>query len=668
MRVGRVRGTAALAAACGALAGMAQPAVAAELERCGGDRPRSCLRMTVPLDRSGAVPGTVRLRVDRHRATRKATRPPLFLLAGGPGQSAITAWSTSAVDATLGRATRRTRDVIVIDQRGTGRSGLLDCPAVQRGSFDAIGACAAKLGPARDFFTSADMADDIDAVRAALGAERIALVGVSYGTHLALTYAGRHPTRVERLLLDSPVPPAGVDLFARPSMRAAPRVVASTCGRRRCRSFTRDAAADLRALAARLEDGPMRGLVTRPDGRRRPAAIDGAGLLEMIAGGDVSGLFADYIPGAVRRARQGDPALLLRTARLLRRSAGETDDARTMSLASYLATLCGESGLPWTAATAPGERLAAASLLAEGLGADAFAPFGPKTALGYAPLRACARWPYPSRPAAAPAPPPDVPALVLVGARDSRTPVADARAVAALLPRAELRVVRNAGHSVLGAGAFECPMRAAGRFLAGRPAGGCAAIAPVTLGVWKPPPSRVGDLPTFGLRPRVGRTLAAVDATATDFVSVFLPEMMAALEQAFAGEEPSRFSPRFGALRGGSYVAATSGVRFERASVVQGVRVSGALRGATPKRMRLRVRIGGRAGLRGRLTFSRRGVSGEVDGRRVRIRRTIPSLALMAESERAATPPDPLAVLREALDADPRPPAPSLAPPPNPFR
>jgi len=198
---------------------------------------RSCARLTVPLDRSGTVPGTVILRVERQKAKR-STRPPLFLIAGGPGRSTTRTFDRDTVSDLFGTESR-SRDIVLMDQRGTGGSGALDCPALQRGQAKvaAIAECAARLGPRRDFYSSTDMADDIDAVREALGAEQIAIFGAAYGTHVALTYARRYPSRVDRIVLDSVHGPNGADVFQRSSMAAVPRVLNRLCGRRQCRDF-----------------------------------------------------------------------------------------------------------------------------------------------------------------------------------------------------------------------------------------------------------------------------------------------------------------------------------------------------------------------------------------------------------------------------------------------
>ena len=133
------------------MAAPAPPADAAlRFKRCGGYG-FACARMNVPLDRTGAVPGRVSLLVKRVRARRQgSTRPPLFVLAGGPGQSATQSFGGDALGVLY--PAYGGRDLIVYDQRGTGRSGLLRCRGLERSNLlragRAAGACARSLGAA----------------------------------------------------------------------------------------------------------------------------------------------------------------------------------------------------------------------------------------------------------------------------------------------------------------------------------------------------------------------------------------------------------------------------------------------------------------------------------------------------------------------------------------
>ncbi|MDQ6750841.1 MAG: alpha/beta hydrolase, partial [Actinomycetota bacterium] len=194
-----------------------------QFKRCPDLVGAQCARVSVPLDRSGTLAGTISLDVARVRA-RHPSRRAILVLQGGPGgagRSLVGALRDPLYPAL------EDRDLIGLDPRGTGRSGLLRCPALERvtsvqGEAPAAAQCAATLGPARDFYTTEDTVADIEAVRAALGIDTLTIYGVSYGTKTALVYASRHPDRVDHLVLDSTLPLDGPDAFNTANLRAAP--------------------------------------------------------------------------------------------------------------------------------------------------------------------------------------------------------------------------------------------------------------------------------------------------------------------------------------------------------------------------------------------------------------------------------------------------------------
>jgi len=179
---------------------------------CGKPTGVLCTTVVVPLARSGALPGTLSLHVEVVPAGG-VPRGVMFLLAGGPGQGSAQVFGLGSDSAlSLYRFLFPGYTLVAYDDRGTGTSGLLDCPTLQLANTadseqSAAAACADALGPQRDFYSTAEHAEDLDAVRQALGFDKIALYGVSYGTKLALAYALAHPDHVERLLLDSVLPP-----------------------------------------------------------------------------------------------------------------------------------------------------------------------------------------------------------------------------------------------------------------------------------------------------------------------------------------------------------------------------------------------------------------------------------------------------------------------------
>jgi len=161
----------------------------------------------------------IKLHVMLIPATKAIAKPdPVFMLAGGPGQAA-----TEAYPALLYRLDElvKERDIILVDQRGTGLSNPLDCfpdyenPNSLNLSFEEMAAlqtqqmqkCLAEYNAAPEFYGTQNAMDDLEQLRLALGYEQINLMGVSYGTRAALVYLRRHEKAVRSLVIDGVVPP-----------------------------------------------------------------------------------------------------------------------------------------------------------------------------------------------------------------------------------------------------------------------------------------------------------------------------------------------------------------------------------------------------------------------------------------------------------------------------
>ncbi|MBJ7332821.1 MAG: alpha/beta fold hydrolase [Solirubrobacteraceae bacterium] len=438
---------------------LATPATGAAADCPAADR---CGTVTVPLDRTAAVPGKIPLRYAVVRG-RDKDAAPLVLLPGGPGQAGLL--FTRDWNLLLGLTDVR-RTFVTVDTRGTGGSGLLRCPAFER-ALDRSpaasgGGCGTSLGAARSFYRSADSADDLDALRRRLGVDRIAILAVSYGTRIAVEYARRYPDHTDRVILDSAVDD-GTDAMLAETFEAVPRVLRAVC-RFGCPGGGPHPLTDLHALADDLREDSER--VVLQDGTR--VRFDADELLGMLVTTDLDPGLMQRFPGAVRAALQGR---LQRFTRLEQAAAelNVVEPPRAFSSALYAATLCEESPLVWNPATAPAERRreALAALAARPL--TDFAPFGREEAVANGLLPLCGDWPAPTR-APLPAPPAatPVPILVLSGQLDLRTPLEAARRLAARLGNATVVTAPGVGHSVYGADLDGCATRAVAVFLRGQ--------------------------------------------------------------------------------------------------------------------------------------------------------------------------------------------------------
>src|SRR3954447_860950 len=247
-----------------------------------------CATMRVPLDRTGKTPGTIGLKVAREDRTVRSGKI-LISLSGGPGQGAVAV--APFVEQAMAPALVHHK-LVVLDQRGTGDSGVLRCPRLQRSRllnpFTAklAAQCAGDLGPKRSFYTTADTVADLEDLRQQIGVEKLALQGTSYGIFVAQQYARLHPDHVERLVLDSVVGADGVDAFLVDSWAAVPRILTELCGGELCRGITTDPVGEMRALAAKLESVPMKGTVIDGRGRRETRSVGGVGLVSLLIAGD----------------------------------------------------------------------------------------------------------------------------------------------------------------------------------------------------------------------------------------------------------------------------------------------------------------------------------------------------------------------------------------------
>ena len=342
--------------------------------------------------------------------------------------------------------------VVGFDQRGTGGSGLLRCPALERDirlrSVAAGEACARKLGEARKHYTTPDSVADLEAIRGELGVERLTLFGISYGTELALAYARAHPDRVDRLILDSVVDPDDRDPFGLAGFRAIGPSLAGLCPGR-CRSVSEDPAADLAALAARLRTKPMRGTLLRPP--RAPALP----LRRRDRRGGPA-LRLRLQPAAARRGargRAGGAARRRGAARPPRRRGRRARVAPVAAVVLQRPLRDRLRGDPAAVGRLDAGRRAPRARARQGGGARR----GRVQAVRHhhrggrrdRPLPALARRAVGARPGAR-APYPAVPTLLLQGGEDLRTPPEHSLHVAQAIPGAQRVVVPGVGHAVVG--------------------------------------------------------------------------------------------------------------------------------------------------------------------------------------------------------------------------
>ena len=229
--------------------------------------PAECGSFTVPENPDKPGGRQIDLFVARVPAISIKKAPDaLFLIAGGPGTSAVDLYTSSAPP--FDRV-RRDRDIVLVDQRGTGRSNRLDCKYGNENLFERFDEvevgpenvrCRDDLSKTNDLrmYTTSIAVRDLDAVRVALGYERINLYGGSYGTRVAQHYARRYPESTRTLILDGVVNPEQVlgPGIAIDAEHALERILERCKDDAACAKAFADPVADYHSLRERLVANP----------------------------------------------------------------------------------------------------------------------------------------------------------------------------------------------------------------------------------------------------------------------------------------------------------------------------------------------------------------------------------------------------------------------------
>jgi pimeloyl-ACP methyl ester carboxylesterase len=419
--------------------------------------------------------------------SRQKKADPVFFLAGGPGQSAIDLAAT--IGQLLARFSNR-RDIVLVDQRGTGRSAPLTCAEDddaaaqglgsgfdQAGQLRRLAACRLELqqkpyGDLRQFTTTLAM-QDLDAVRQAIDAEQINLVGVSYGTRAALEYLRQFPQAVRRMVLDGVAPPDMVlPLSARQDADTALQALFDWCaGDAGCSGEHPHLASTWQGLKRSL---PRTVEVPHPvTGRPELVTVDVAALNGLVRGPLYAPVLASALPMALEAAAAGRWTPLAGLALAF----GAGTRRGSIAQGMHFSVLCAED----------------VPLLPR---AEAGPASGADEAVDLY-RQACAEWPRGQVPPAFyRVPVTRSPVLLLSGALDPATPPRHATRVAqALGAHAQHIVVPQAGHGVMGLPCLrdlvfrfvDAADDAAAAAVASGPDAGCASRMP------RPPAFRVPD-------------------------------------------------------------------------------------------------------------------------------------------------------------------------------
>jgi len=433
------------------------------LHRCDTPAPW-CGELVRALDPSGAVTGTVAVYFEYYpHAAPGPAAGTLVATEGGPGYPA-----TESRDEYLAlfEPLRAGYDVLIMDNRGTGRSAAVNCRLLQQAlalTEENTGACGRSLGARVSLYSTSLAADDLAAVLDALEIRQVNLYGNSYGTYFSQVFALRHPQRLRSLVLDGAYPLDGPDYAWYPHYAPAMREKFNrACERSEaCRALPGDSLAHITPALQALRAKSFAVKARASDGRPAAFTADATQLAILMLGGAPALASVRETDAAARAFVAGDQLPLLR---LMAETAVETDSRdpthapALFSAGLAAAVACGDPPQIFDMSLPVAQRIAVRDLAIRDRKArapDTYAPFTideyRRMPLDYAFIDQCVQWPaHAANSQAAPlvpdAPYPPVPVLVVSGEFDNMTSVADGAAAAARFPRAHHVIIANGLH------------------------------------------------------------------------------------------------------------------------------------------------------------------------------------------------------------------------------
>jgi pimeloyl-ACP methyl ester carboxylesterase len=447
--------------------------------------PAYCGAIDRPLDPTGAVPGRISIHFEyyRHSGPEKPVGT-LVATEGGPGYPATLSRDDYR---DLFKPLLRSHDFLLMDNRGTGQSGAIDCHDLQtaeKWTVELIAACGKSLSDRAPLYSTAYAADDLAAILESLNIRRIDLYGDSYGTYFEQVFAVRHPNMLRSVVLDGAYPLDGADYAWYPSYAPAMRDKFNIACRRfgPCAKLPGSSIERIVPVLEELRSHPFRARAADSDGKVREFTADASQLAIVMYGSAPALASVRELDAAARAFSDRDRVPLLRLmAETISGvdSRDPTADAAKWSAGLAAAVMCQDPPQIFDMRLAPTSRTADRDrAVAERLrtAPNSYAPFTINEYRGmpldYSFIDQCVKWPVvaSSHPAAhvvaADARYPDVPALIISGELDNLTTPADGAAVAAEFKQGtQIRIVNSFHVNALPRARSGCAAQIVRRFI-----------------------------------------------------------------------------------------------------------------------------------------------------------------------------------------------------------
>ncbi len=512
--------------------------------------PALCGTLTRPLDPAGQVPGTIDIGFELYPA-RDTSQPPagtIVAVEGGPGFAST---GSAAGYRGLFYPIMDRRNLLIVNNRGTGNSAAIVCNPLQTEpvqTLAAIAACGAQLGDTADLYGTALATADLAAVLDALALGPIDLYGDSYGTWFSQAFAVNYPEKVRAVILDSAYPVIGENPFY-PFSAAFNRLNYNLVCQRSlsCRDLSSASEDRIDALVEQLRAHPFTGKAYDGNGNLRPVTANPTAVAFTMFAGTMGEVIYRDLDAAARAQLEGDSAPLLRlfaennfTSAYRQTGGPPTQYSRGL----FAAVSCSDYPQIYDMTAPPAVRALqdqAAIAREQATNPGIYAPFTidefRRMSLDVSVLDLCVNWPVPS-PAHPPqhsVPPgaafPSVPVLVLSGELDALTTPAEGHLAAGLFPNGRQVLIANSFHVTAVDDEGNCASVIARNFFVNLSPGdtSCASqiaevrtvpnFATVVSAVQPAQPSAGNQGTVADLRVAADATLAAGDAVARWFVN-----------------------------------------------------------------------------------------------------------------------------------------------------
>ncbi|HLY58921.1 MAG TPA: alpha/beta fold hydrolase [Stellaceae bacterium] len=529
-----------------------------------------CGHMARPLDPTGGLKDTIDIFFEYFPARDRSQEKLGTLVAaeGGPG---FPTTGSAETYLKLYAPLRDRRDVVMMDYRGTGHSGAIDCHPLQTApkfTVENVARCGAQLGPRAPLYSAAYDADDLAAILDALGAGKVDLYGDSYGTWFAQAFAIRHGDRLRSIILDGAYPVAQVGgespwwPFYAPAMR---RKFDLVCARdSACAAAPGSSIDHIKPALELLRAHPFDAVAKDADGTERRFRADAGALALLMFGQSPAAAAARETDPAARALVAGDAKPLLR---LIAESLATTDsrdptaNPALYSAGMFMAVTCRDAFQIFDMSLPLDRREKQRDKVMAETAADKPDLYGPFTLaeyrmlpLDYEYLDECVHWPVPPErfrphdlfPAGAAYP--DIPALIISGELDDITTSDEGRAAASLFRQGRHVIVANSFHvNALSPERDLCVADIARRFIATLEVSDtscAAAIPPLTM------------VPGFPLRAADTPPATAAAGNQAD-LAIAAAVVWTAADTVARLESRQKDTPGPG-LRGGSFTTASS--------------------------------------------------------------------------------------------------------------